>query len=73
MLSPLLRAAWDGQVLEVMTRAKSKPRAAESHVSSVAPITPEQLEHCLGKGVEVANGFAKRFLWCLVRASMSPA
>ncbi len=68
-LSPLLRSAWDSQTLEIMTRGKSKTRASNAHISIVAHITPEELGKLLGGSVEVANGFANRFLWCLVRRS----
>ena len=68
-LSPLLRSAWDAQVLEVLTRGKSKLRASDALVSVVAHITPEELEKLLGKSVEVTNGFVNRFLWGCVRRS----
>ena len=68
-LSPLLRAAWDGQTLEVLTRGKSKLRASNAHVSIVAHITPDELRKLLSQSVEVANGFANRFLGCMVRRS----
>ncbi len=66
-LSPLLRAAWDGGTLEVLTRGKSKLRASSPHVSIVAHITPDELEQFLSKGTEVVNGFVNRFLWCCVK------
>ena len=68
-LSPLLRSAWDGLTLEVLTRGKSKLRASNAHLSILADITPEELAKLLGQSVEVANGFANRFLWALARRS----
>lgn len=68
-LSAILRAAWDAQTLEVMTRGKSKLKASNAHVSVVAHITPEECDKLLRQSVEVANGFANRFLWCVVRRS----
>jgi hypothetical protein len=35
-LSPLSRAGWDGQPLEVLTRGKSKLRVSNAHVSIAA-------------------------------------
>ncbi|MCE9564874.1 MAG: DUF3987 domain-containing protein [Planctomycetes bacterium] len=68
-LSPLIRAAWDGQTLEVLTRGKSKLRASDTHISLLTHITREELAACFGKGTEVANGFANRILWCEVKRS----
>jgi len=66
-LSPILRSAWDCEPLEVMTRGKSKLRASNAFVSVLAQITPDELRKILTNSVEVVNGFANRFLWCLVR------
>jgi hypothetical protein len=66
-LSPLIRAAWDGETLDVLTRGKSRLRASNAHLSIVAHVTREELNKLLSQSVEVANGFANRFLWCLVR------
>jgi len=66
-LSPILRSAWDCEPLEVMTRGKSKLRASNAYVSVLAQITPDELRKILTNSVEVVNGFANRFLWCLVR------
>ena len=68
-LSPLLRSAWDGQTLEVLTRGKSKLRASNAYVSIVAHITPSELAKLLSDSVETTNGFSNRFLWTLVRSS----
>jgi hypothetical protein len=72
-LSAILRAAWDSKPLEVLTRGKSKLLASNAHVSIAAHITPEELDKLLGKSVEVANGFANRFLWiCVKRSRLLP-
>lgn len=68
-LSALLRAAWDSQTLEVMTRGKSKLKASNAHIGIVAHITPDELSKLLSGSVEIANGFANRFLWCHVQRS----
>lgn len=68
ILSGVLRAAWDGQPLEVLTR-KGKLRASDAHVGIVAHVTAEELRKCLTRGTEVSDGFANRFLWCLVRSA----
>lgn len=68
-LSPILRAAWDGQTLEVNTRGKSRLRASNAHVSVIAHVTPEETAKLLSGSVEVANGFANRFLWARVKRS----
>lgn len=68
-LSALLRAAWDSQTLEVMTRGKSKLKATNAHIGIVAHITPDELSKLLSGSVEIANGFANRFLWGHVRRS----
>jgi len=70
-LSPVLRSAWDSQTLEVLTRGKSKLRASNAHVGVVAHVTPQELDKLLSGSVEVANGFANRFLWACVRRSRS--
>jgi hypothetical protein len=72
-LSALLRAAWDGQTLEVMTRGRSKLKASNAHIGIVSHITPDELSNLLSGSVEIANGFANRFLWCHVeRARLLP-
>jgi hypothetical protein len=70
-LSPLLRSAWDGQTLEIMTRGKSKLRASNAHVSVLAHITIDELKKLFSGSIEVVNGFGNRFLWTLVRSSKS--
>jgi hypothetical protein len=68
-LFAILRAAWDGGSLRVMTR-KDPLRVDEAHTSIVGHITKEELRRYL-KRTEVANGFANRFLWIAVRRSQS--
>lgn len=70
-LSPLLRSAWDGNTLEVLTRSKTKLRASNAHVGVMAHITPDELASLLAKGTETTNGFVNRFLWCVVRSCKS--
>ncbi len=66
-LSQVLRCAWDGSRLSTMTR-KDPMHATNAHVSVVAHITIEELKRNL-TSVEMANGFANRFLWLCVRRS----
>src|SRR5215211_4597133 len=66
-LSPVVRQAWDGDLLQVMTR-NSPSKATGSHVSILGHITKEELLRHLNE-TETANGFANRFLWLLVRRS----
>lgn len=68
-LSPILRSAWDGSSLSVMTRGKSKLRASNAYVSIVAHVTPDELERLMKDSVETSNGFSNRFLWCLAQSS----
>jgi hypothetical protein len=66
-LSPVVRQAWDGDLLQVMTR-NHPSKATDSHVSILGHITQEELLRHLNE-TEVANGFANRFLWLMVRRS----
>jgi hypothetical protein len=66
-LSPVVRQAWDGDLLQVMTR-NSPSKATNSHVSVLGHITREELLRHLTE-TETANGFANRFLWLMVRRS----
>lgn len=66
-LSPLLRAAWDGEQLAVRSRAK-KAVANDAHITVVGHITADELRKHLAE-VEVANGFANRFLYAVVSRS----
>jgi Protein of unknown function (DUF3987) len=66
-LSPLIRRAWDGDKLSTLT--KSSPLCATgAHISIVGHITEDELRSRITR-VEMANGFANRFLFALVRRS----
>jgi hypothetical protein len=64
-LSPVIRQAWDGGVLTVMTK-NNFAKASETHVSILGHITLPELEKTLCD-TDCFNGFANRILWCLVR------
>lgn len=64
-LSAILRDAWDGRPLRIMT--KNDPIGCkESHVSIVGHITATELRELISS-VEIHNGLGNRFLWCAVR------
>jgi len=66
-LSPVLRDAWGTKRLQTLT--KNAPiKASDSHVSIIGHITDDELRAVLSK-VEMANGFANRFLFARVRRS----
>jgi hypothetical protein len=64
-LTAVIRQAWDGSYLRNMTKG-SPYRATGVHACIAAHITPEELLKLLTE-VDVANGFANRFLLCCVR------
>ena len=66
-LSPVIRQAWDGRMLNTMVK-NSKSRCAAPHITIVGHITREELLSSLGK-TEMANGFANRFLWIAAKRS----
>lgn len=66
-LSPIVRQAWDGGRLRVMTR-NNPLKATDAHISIVGHISREELLRYLTE-TEAAGGFANRFLWLLVRRS----
>jgi hypothetical protein len=66
-LSAILRQAWDSGSLRVVTR-KNPLAASGAHISVVAHITIDELVRRL-TDTEMANGFANRFLFVLVRRS----
>jgi hypothetical protein len=67
ILSPILRQAWDTGDLHSLT--KTNPiRATDAHISIIGHITKDELLRYLGD-IEMANGYANRFLWALVRRS----
>ena len=59
-LSPVLRSAWDGRPLALLTRT-APARATAAHVSVIGHITATELRHHTTT-VELANGFLNRFL-----------
>jgi Protein of unknown function (DUF3987) len=67
ILSPILRQAWDTGRLHPLT--KTNPIcASDAHISIIGHITkPELLRYI--NDVEMANGYANRFLWAMVRRS----
>src|SRR5262249_7847753 len=66
-LSTNIRNAWDGLVLQTMTK-NSPLKATGAHVSIVGHITKDELRSRLTR-TDIANGFANRFLFCLVKRS----
>ena len=68
ILSPILRAAWDC-LPTLRSLVKNRPdRATDAHISILGHCTPEDLHHHLSS-IDVANGFANRFLVLLARRS----
>jgi hypothetical protein len=66
-LSMLIRKAWDGANLDTLTR-NSPLRATNAHISIVGHITEEELRSRITR-TDMANGFANRFLFALVKRS----
>ena len=66
-ISHLLRKAWDGGKLETMTR-KDPLTATNAHISVIGHITLDELRARLTR-TEMANGFANRFLFALIKRS----
>lgn len=66
-LSPTVRSAWDHGNLRTLTKT-SPARATDAHISIIGHITQEELRRHLTE-VEIANGFANRYLWVSVRRS----
>jgi hypothetical protein len=66
-ISPLIRRAWDGDKLQTIT--KSSPLSATgAHISIIGHITEDELRARITR-TDIANGFANRFLFALVRRS----
>jgi hypothetical protein len=59
-LSPVLRSAWDGRPLAVLTRT-APARATDAHIAVIGHITAAELQHHTNH-IELANGFLNRFL-----------
>jgi hypothetical protein len=66
-LSPIIRRAWDGDKLETLTR-HSPLCATGAHISIIGHITVDELRARITR-TEMANGFANRFLFALVKRS----
>jgi len=66
-LSPVIRQAWDGDALRVLTK-NSRETCSEPHISIIGHITNAELQRLLSES-DAANGFANRFLWvCSTRS-----
>lgn len=66
-LSALLRQAWDGDDLAVLTR-RQPIKVAGASVSLIGHITAEELVRRMD-ATEIANGFGNRILYCWVQRS----
>lgn len=67
ILSPLIRQAWDGDKLSTLT--KNSPLCATgAHISIIGHITTQELRARISR-TDLANGFANRFIFALVRRS----
>lgn len=66
ILSTVLRRAWDGGTLRVITRNKPL-RASGSHVGASVHVTPSELATVFGT-TDRANGLGNRFLWVCSRS-----
>jgi hypothetical protein len=70
-LSSIMRQAWDTGDLRTMTK-NSPAKATGSHISIIGHITRDGLRHYLNR-IEIANGFANRFIWlCVKRSKVLP-
>jgi hypothetical protein len=67
ILSVILREAWDGNDLRIVTK-QSPLRATAPHVSVIAHITVEELKSLI-RPEDAFNGFANRFLWVFAKRS----
>ena len=67
ILSAVLRDAWDGSDLSVMTR-RSPLHASDPHISIIAHVTKDDLLAEMDM-TSTANGFGNRFLFCCIRRS----
>jgi hypothetical protein len=66
-LSPLMRRAWDGDKLQTLTK-NSPLSATGAHISIIGHITEDELRARITR-TDIANGFANRFLFALIRRS----
>jgi hypothetical protein len=67
-LSMYVRAAWDGVRLENRSVKGGKVAVDGAHIGVLADVSAEELRARLG-AVEIANGFANRFLYVCARDS----
>jgi hypothetical protein len=63
IISPILRSAWDGDALSARTRAATLV-AEQPHLSVLGHVTINELKAVL-KPVDIANGYANRFIHVL--------
>jgi hypothetical protein len=66
-LSPVLRDAWGTSKLQTLTK-NSPIKATDTHVSIIGHVTDDELRMVLTR-IEMANGFANRFLFARVKRS----
>ncbi len=66
-LSPVLRAAWDGRPLALLTRT-APVRASGAHLSLIGHITAVELRHH-SSSIEASNGLLNRFVFLACRRS----
>jgi Protein of unknown function (DUF3987) len=66
-LSPNVRRAWDGDKLQTLTK-QSPLTATAPHISIIGHITVDEARARINR-TEIANGFANRFLYVLVKRS----
>ena len=64
-LSPVLRSAWDGRPLALLTRS-APARATSAHLAVIGHITAAELAPHLA-GLEAANGLSNRFVFIAAR------
>ncbi|MBF0366484.1 MAG: toprim domain-containing protein [Oligoflexia bacterium] len=67
ILSSTIRHAWDGKVLNSMSK-KAPETATDAHISIIGHITRSELRREMNK-VDVYNGFCNRFLWVFAKRS----
>lgn len=71
ILSPVIRQAWDGDVLQGMSK-NSPVKATGAHISIIGHITRRELIRYLDR-TECGNGFGNRFLYvCVKRSKILP-
>ena len=66
-LSPVIRQAWDGETLQIITK-NSPVIASNAHISIIGHVTKSELVRELTR-TDAGNGFGNRFLWVCARRS----